>query len=181
MHDTDDFQLRYATGVFNLVCALRAAADISEAESDRRLRGWLANDLRTLLPSPRPASPLREDPHESRNLAGKPSLKIRFPMPIDWIDFTHRVVLLTRCSATDRFSAMPAPATATPGRLQTQENGEATAAPNGTGPSAPTIEEPAAVASGTVCCSSMRAGEYSTPGSGVLSLPQRHRDRRRGS
>ncbi len=56
-------QLRYATGVFNLVCgALRAAADISEAESDRRLRGWLASDLRTLLPSPRPASRLREDP-----------------------------------------------------------------------------------------------------------------------
>ena len=54
-------QLRYATGVFNLVCgALRAPADISEAESDRRLRGWLANDLRTLLPSPRPASRLRK-------------------------------------------------------------------------------------------------------------------------
>ena len=69
---------------------------------------------------------------------------------------------------------MPAPATATPGRLQTQENGEATAAPNGTGPSAPTIEEPAAVAAGTVCSSSMWAGEYSTPGSGVLSLPRRH-------
>ena len=80
MHDTDDLQLRYATGVFNLVCALRAAADISEAESDRRLRGWLANDLRTLLPSPRFAFPTQGTP-ESRNLAGKPSLKIRFPVP----------------------------------------------------------------------------------------------------
>ena len=34
-HDTDDFPLRLATGVFNLVCALHAAADGSEVESDR--------------------------------------------------------------------------------------------------------------------------------------------------
>ena len=38
-HDTDDLPLRLATGVFNLVCALHAAADVSEVESIRRLRG----------------------------------------------------------------------------------------------------------------------------------------------
>ncbi len=69
---TDSFP--YATGVFNLVCALRAAAAILEAESDQGLPGWLANDLETLLPSPRPAFPTQGTP-ESRNLAGKPSLK----------------------------------------------------------------------------------------------------------
>ena len=40
-HDTDDFPLRLATGVFNLVCALHAAADGSEVESDRELHGCL--------------------------------------------------------------------------------------------------------------------------------------------
>ena len=35
-------QLRYATGVFNLVCTLHAAADKLEAERDRRLCDWLA-------------------------------------------------------------------------------------------------------------------------------------------
>jgi hypothetical protein len=80
LHDTDDLQLRYATGVFNLVCALRAAAAILEAESDQCLPGWLANDLETLLPSPRPAFPTQGTP-KSRNLAGKPSLTIRFPVP----------------------------------------------------------------------------------------------------
>ena len=134
-----------------------------------------------LLPGRHPDSgKTREQKSGRQTLAENPFSHAEEPM-IHWIDFTHRVVLLTRFSATDRFSAMPAPATATPGRLQTQKNGEATAAPNGTRPSAPTIEEPAAVAAGTVCSSSMWAGEYSTPGSGVLSQPQRHRDRRRGS
>ena len=40
-HDTDDLPLRLATGVFNLVCALHAAADRSEVESDRELHGCL--------------------------------------------------------------------------------------------------------------------------------------------
>ena len=40
-HDTDDLPLRLATGVFNLVCALHAAADGSEVESDRELHGCL--------------------------------------------------------------------------------------------------------------------------------------------
>ena len=38
-HDADDLPLRLATGIFNLVCALHAAADVSEVESIRRLRG----------------------------------------------------------------------------------------------------------------------------------------------
>jgi len=38
-------------------------------------------------------------------------------------------------------SAMPAPATAGLGRLQAQENGEATAGPNGLVPNVPTVEE----------------------------------------
>ena len=40
-HDTDDLPLRLATGVFNLVCALHAAADGSEVESNRALHGCL--------------------------------------------------------------------------------------------------------------------------------------------
>ena len=40
-HDTDDLPLRLATGVFNLVSALHAAADGSEAESYRGLHGCL--------------------------------------------------------------------------------------------------------------------------------------------
>ena len=38
-HDADDLPLRLATGIFSLVCALHAAADVSEVESIRRLRG----------------------------------------------------------------------------------------------------------------------------------------------
>lgn len=41
IHDTDDLPLRLATGVFNLVCALHAAADGSEVESDIGLHGCL--------------------------------------------------------------------------------------------------------------------------------------------
>ena len=38
-HDADDLPLRLASGIFSLVCALHAAADVSEVESIRRLRG----------------------------------------------------------------------------------------------------------------------------------------------
>jgi hypothetical protein len=40
-HDSDDLPLRLAIGVFNLVCALHAAADGSEVESARGLHGCL--------------------------------------------------------------------------------------------------------------------------------------------
>jgi hypothetical protein len=40
-HDADEFGLLLATGIFNLVCALHAAADVSEVESKRTLRGWV--------------------------------------------------------------------------------------------------------------------------------------------
>ena len=62
MHDTDDLQLRHATGVFNLVCTLHAAADKLEAERDRGLCDWLATTWErfNLLLGRR--SPLREYP-----------------------------------------------------------------------------------------------------------------------
>ena len=40
-HDTVDLPLRLETGVFNIVCALHAAADGSEVESDRGMHGCL--------------------------------------------------------------------------------------------------------------------------------------------
>jgi hypothetical protein len=39
--ETDDLPIRLATCVFNLVCALHAAADGSEVESNRGLHGCL--------------------------------------------------------------------------------------------------------------------------------------------
>ena len=39
--ETDDLPIRLATSVFNLVCALHAAADGSEVESNRALHGCL--------------------------------------------------------------------------------------------------------------------------------------------
>ena len=48
-HDTDDLPLRLATGVFNLVCALHAAADVSEVESDRGLRDCLVTIVERLF------------------------------------------------------------------------------------------------------------------------------------
>ena len=78
---------------------------------------------------------------ERRNLAGKASLKIRVPMPkIGW----HVMITLHYSNVFPRrswLSAMPAPDTASLGRLQTQGNGEATAGPNWMGPNVHTVEE----------------------------------------
>jgi hypothetical protein len=82
-HDTDDLPLRLATGVFNLVCALHAAADGSEVESDRGLHGCLVT-IGNACSFSRAGIPHLGTP-ERRNLAGKASLKIRWPMPkIGW-------------------------------------------------------------------------------------------------
>jgi hypothetical protein len=64
-HDTEDLPLRLATGVFNLVCALHAAADGSEVASTRGLHGWLTAAIceRFFLPSGR-HSPRWEYPRE---------------------------------------------------------------------------------------------------------------------
>jgi len=74
-------------------------------------------------------------------LAGKASLKIRLPMPkIGWhvmITSHYSTGFPRRCW----LSAMPAPATASLGRLQTQGNGEATAGPNWMGPNVHTVED----------------------------------------
>ena len=95
MHDTDDLQLRHATGVFNLVCTLHAAADKLEAERDRGLCDWLATTWErfNLLLGRR--SPLREYTREQK-YGRQASLKIRLPVPKSrW----H--VLVTLCYSHD--------------------------------------------------------------------------------
>jgi hypothetical protein len=138
--ETDDLPLRLATSVFNLVCALHAAADGSVVESECGLHGCLVTIWdRFFLLSGRHAP--RCEP-ERRNLGGKASLKNRLPMPkIGWHVMitlqvgTKRYQVGTQNGFSDApcLSAMPAPATASLGRLQTQGNGEATAGPNGNG------------------------------------------------
>ena len=82
-HDTGDLPLRLATGVFNLVCALHAAADGSEVESDLGLHGCrvtIGERLFILSGRQSPPGNTRE-----KKSAGKASLKIRWPMPkIRW-------------------------------------------------------------------------------------------------
>jgi hypothetical protein len=114
--------LRLAIGVFNLVCALHAAADGSEVESDRGMHGCLVTiGERFFILSGRHSPPgyTRE-----KKSAGKASRKIRWTMPkIGW----HVMITLHYSNGfprRSRLSPKPAPATASLGRLQTQGNGE---------------------------------------------------------
>jgi len=87
-----------------------------------------------------------------------------FPRAEDRIECAHRVLLLRRFSATVLFQRCPL--RLRPGRaVSRRRNGEATAGPNGTGPSVPTIEEPGRCqrpsSLGTAVASSMRFGSWS--------------------
>ena len=63
-HDTVDLPLRLETGVFNIVCALHAAADGSEVESDRELHGCLVTISERLFILSGRHSPRWEYPRE---------------------------------------------------------------------------------------------------------------------
>jgi hypothetical protein len=60
--NTDDLELRHATGVFNLVCTLHAAADKFEAERVRGLCDWLATTWERFFLLLGRRSPLRDYP-----------------------------------------------------------------------------------------------------------------------
>ena len=91
-------------------------------ESDRGLHGCLVT-IGNACSFSRAGIPHLGTP-ERRNLAGKASLKIRWPMPkTGW----HVMITLHYSNDFPRrswLSAMPAPVTASLGRLQMQGNGE---------------------------------------------------------
>ena len=62
--ETDDLPIRLATCVFNLVCALHAAADGSEVESNRGLHGCLVTIWERFFPLSGGHSPRWEYPRE---------------------------------------------------------------------------------------------------------------------
>jgi len=86
------YSFLHATGVFNLVCALHAAADISDVESDQcGLRGWLVTTWEPFFRLPGRHSPLREYPRAEiwQSVAENP-----FSHAEDRMARNHHVVLL---------------------------------------------------------------------------------------
>ena len=133
------------------------------------------NDFGTLLPSLGQAFPTLGIP-ERRNLGGKASLEICLPMPkIGW----HALITLHNANGFPRrslLSAMPAPATASLGRLQTQRIGEATEGPDGLWPNVRTVEESGRCQPPSSLRTGFRAvhevGEKSALGVRVLHCPR---------
>ena len=138
-HDTDDLPLRLATGVFNLVCALHAAADVSEVESDRGLRDCLVTIVeRLFILSGRhpPPGNTREKKSGRQSVAENPLAHAE-----DRIACNDHFTLLKRFSAT-----LLAVGDARSGHGQSRPSPDAgewrrAAGPNGMGPNVHTVEE----------------------------------------
>ena len=97
-HDTDDLPLRLATGVFNLVCALHAAADVSEVESDRGLRDCLVTIVERLFILSA-GTPHAANTGEQKS--GRQSVvETPFAHAVDRMACIHHFTLLKRFSAT---------------------------------------------------------------------------------
>ena len=170
-HDTDDLPLRLATGVFNLVCALHAAADVSEVESDRGLRDCLVTIVeRLFILSGRhpPPGNTREKKSGRQSVAENPLAHAE-----DRIACNDHFTLLKRFSAT-----LLAVGDARSGHGQSRPSPDAgewrrAAGPNGMGPNVHTVEESGRCqhlsSLGTDFRASMRLG--SSPLSGVESTP----------
>ena len=97
-HDTGDLPLRLATGVFNLVCALHAAADGSEVESDSGMHGCLVTIVeRFFILSGRHCPPgnTREKKSGRQSVAENP-----FAHAEDRMACNDHFTLLNRVSAT---------------------------------------------------------------------------------
>ena len=138
-HDTDDLQLRHATGVFNLVWALHAAADGSEVESDRGLHGCLVTiGERFFILSGRHSPPgnTREKKSGRQSVAENPLAHAE-----DRMACNDHFALLKRFSAT-----LLAVGDARSGHGQSRPSPDAgerrrAAGPNGMGPHVHTVEE----------------------------------------
>ena len=138
-HDTDDLPLRLATGVFNLVCALHAAADVSEVESDRGLRDCLVTIVeRLFILSARhpPPGNTREKKSGRQSVAENPLARAE-----DRMACNDHFTLLKRFSAT-----LLAVGDARSGHGQSRPSPDAgewrrAAGPNGMGPNVHTVEE----------------------------------------
>ena len=173
-HDTVDLPLRLETGVFNIVCALHAAADGSEVESDRGMHGCLVTIVeRFFILSGRHSPPgnTRGKKSGRQSVAENPLAHAE-----DRMACNDHFTLLKRFSATLLAVGDAPPATASLGRLQAQECRRA-AGPNGLVPNVPTVEE----SGRSQPPSSLRTGfravhelwEKSVLGVRVLHCPQR--------
>ena len=137
--ETDDLPIRLATSVFNLVCALHAAADGSEVESDRGLHGCLVTiGERLFILSGRHSPPgnTREKKSGRQSVAENPLAHAE-----DRIACNDHFTLLKRFSAT-----LLAVGDARSGHGQSRPSPDAgerrrAAGPNGMGSNVHTVEE----------------------------------------
>ena len=137
--ETDDLPIRLATSVFNLVCALHAAADGSEVESDRGLHGCLVTiGERFFILSGRHSPPgnTREKKSGRQSVAENPLARAE-----DRMACNDHFTLLKCFSAT-----LLAVGDARSGHGQSRPSPDAgewrrAAGPNGMGPHVHTVEE----------------------------------------
>ena len=178
--ETDDLPIRLATSVFNLVCALHAAADGSEVESDRGLHGCLVTigeRLFILSGQHSPPGNTREKKSGTQSVAENPLAHSE-----DRMACNDHFAQLIRFSAT-----LLAVGDARSAHGQSRPSPDAgerrrAAGPNGMGPHVHTVEESGRCQHLSSLGTDFRAvhavGRVLSPGSRVLHCPRPQQERR---